>query len=38
MKVFIWLGCIAVYSIVVSALNLHGVGLGGVPLPFWLFS
>ena len=32
MKVFIWLGCIAVYSIVVSALNLSGVGLGGVPV------
>lgn len=32
MKVFIWIGCIVVYSVVVSALNLSGVGLGGVPV------
>ena len=32
MKVLIWFVCILVYSVVVSALNLAGVGLGGVPV------
>lgn len=32
MKVLIWLVCILVYSAAVSALNLAGVGLGGVPV------
>lgn len=32
MKVLIWLACILVYSAAVSALNLAGVGLGGVPV------
>ena len=32
MKVLIWFGCILVYSAAVAALNLAGVGLGGVPV------
>lgn len=32
MKVLIWLVCILVYSAAVSALNLAGVGLGGIPV------
>ena len=32
MKVLIWFVCILVYSVAVSALNLAGVGLGGVPV------